>query len=204
MGYIVAGILIVLWVWLLTVLRKAGLMFWRYLAGSCGIFIILMVLVRPWLTLPLARIVAALAGIFGKVTGFYQAYFRYGVIFIESVKGAITVNIDLECSGVIEIAAFLSLIVFFSVYTIPERVYIGVIGTIYTLITNAIRITVICTMIHFLGTDYYYVAHTMVGRIIFYLFQVFLYFFIFTKPQVLRMKTGGFKYNKSKKEVQNG
>lgn len=204
MGYIVAGILIVLWVWLLTVLRKAGLMFWRYLAGSCGIFIILMVLVRPWLTLPLARIVAALAGIFGKVTGFYQAYFRYGVIFIESVKGAITVNIDLECSGVIEIAAFLSLIVFFSVYTIPERVYIGVIGTIYTLITNAIRITVICTMIHFLGTDYYYVAHTMVGRIIFYLFQVFLYFFIFTKPQVLRMKTGGFMYNKSKKEVQNG
>ena len=52
-------------------------------------------------------------------------------------------------------------------------------------------------MIHFLGTDYYYMAHTIVGRIFFYLLQVILYFYVFTKPQVLRMKTGGFNYSKS-------
>ena len=203
MTYAIAVLLVILWVWLLTVLRKAGLMFWRYLLGSCGIFLFLMVIVRPVLTMPLARIVAALAGTVGKVTGFYQAYFRYGVIFIESVKGAITVNIDLECSGIIEIAAFLSLIAFFSVYTIPERIYVGVIGIMYTLLTNALRITVICTMIHFLGTDYYYIAHTLVGRIIFYVFQVLLYFFVFTKFHILRMKTGGFGYTK-KEGVTNG
>ena len=36
----------------------------------------------------------------------------------------------------------------------------------------------------------------MVGRIVFYVLQVILFFFIFTKPQVLSMKTGGFGYEK--------
>ena len=200
MIYVVAAAAIVLWVWLLRVLRKAGLKFWRYLLGSCGIFLILLILVRPWLVLPLARLIAAIAGIFGKVTGFYQAYYRYGVIFIESLNGAITVNIDLECSGFIEISAFISLLSFYGIYNIPERIYIGVVGTLYTMLTNALRIAVICTMIHFLGTDYYYVAHTIVGRIVFYVLQVILYFFIFTKPHVLKMKTGDFGYNK-KEEI---
>ena len=200
MIYVVAAAAIGLWVWLLRVLRKAGLKFWRYLLGSCGIFLILLILVRPWLVLPLARLIAAIAGIFGKVTGFYQAYYRYGVIFIESLNGAITVNIDLECSGFIEISAFISLLAFYGIYNIPERIYIGVVGTLYTMLTNALRIAVICTMIHFLGTDYYYVAHTIVGRIVFYILQVILYFFIFTKPHVLKMKTGDFGYNK-KEEI---
>ena len=200
MIYVVAAAAIGLWVWLLRVLRKAGLKFWRYLLGSCGIFLILLILVRPWLVLPLARLIATIAGIFGKVTGFYQAYYRYGVIFIESLNGAITVNIDLECSGFIEISAFISLLAFYGIYNIPERIYIGVVGTLYTMLTNALRIAVICTMIHFLGTDYYYVAHTIVGRIVFYVLQVMLYFFIFTKPHVLKMKTGDFGYNK-KEEI---
>ena len=200
MIYIVAAAAIGLWVWLLRVLRKAGLKFWRYLLGSCGIFLILLILVRPWIVLPLARLIAAIAGIFGKVTGFYQAYYRYGVIFIESLNGAITVNINLECSGFIEISAFISLLSFYGIYNIPERIYIGVVGTLYTMLTNALRIAVICTMIHFLGTDYYYVAHTIVGRIVFYVLQVILYFFIFTRPHVLKMKTGDFGYNK-KEEV---
>ena len=202
MIYVVAAAAIGLWVWLLRVLRKAGLKFWRYLLGSCGIFLILLILVRPWLVLPLARLIAAIAGIFGKVTGFYQAYYRYGVIFIESLNGAITVNIDLECSGFIEISAFISLLSFYGIYNIPERIYIGVVGTLYTMLTNALRIAVICTMIHFLGTDYYYVAHTIVGRIVFYVLQVILYFFIFTKPHVLKMKTGDFGYNKKEEIAQ--
>lgn len=196
MSYIISAAAIALWIWLLHVLKKAGLRFWRYLLGACGLFLIFLIIIRPWAVLPLARLVAAIAGIFGKPTGFYQAYFRYGVIFIESINGAITVNIDMECSGIIEIAAFISLLTFYQVYSVPERIYIGIIGTLYTLLSNALRISVICTMIHFLGTDYYYIAHTVVGRIIFYVLQVILYFFVFTKAHVLKMKTGDFGYTK--------
>ena len=195
MKIFLAVLAIALWIGLLEILRRAGLKFWRYLAGSCGAFLILMIIVRPFITVPLARLVTAIAGVFGKLSGYFQAYFRYGVIFIDSAKGAITVNIDLECSGVIEISAFLSLLFLFSVYNIPERIYIGVIGTLYTILTNALRITVICLVIHFFGTEYYYFAHTLIGRIIFYVLQVVLYFYVFTRPQIKRTKTGGFSYN---------
>ena len=195
MKIFLAILAVAIWIVLLEILRRAGLKFWRYLAGSCGAFLILMVIVRPFITVPLARLVTALAGIIGKVSGVFQAYFRYGVIFIDSAKGAITVNIDLECSGVIEISAFISLLIFFSVYNIPERIYIGVIGTLYTLVTNALRIVIICFVIHFFGTDYYYFAHTFVGRIVFYILQVILYFYVFTRPQIKRTMTGGFEYN---------
>ncbi len=197
MKIVIAILAVLLWIGLLEILRRAGLKFWRYLAGSCGAFLIMMILIRPYVTVPLARLVAAFAGIIGKLSGTYQAYFRYGVIFIQSAKGAITVNIDLECSGVIEIAAFLSLLFLFSVYKVPERIYVGIIGTLYTIFTNALRITIICFVIHFLGTDYYYFAHTFVGRIIFYVLQVILYFFVFTRPQIKRTQTGGFTYNVS-------
>lgn len=206
MKILIAILAIAIWVVLLEILRKAGLKFWRYMFGSCGVFLFLMVFARPFAVMPLARLVAALAGIIGKVTGLFQAYFRYGVIFISSAKGAITVNIDLECSGIIEISAFISLLAFFAVYNVPERIYIGIIGTLYTLLTNALRIVLICFVIHFFGTDYYYLAHTFIGRIVFYILQVLLYFYVFTRPQIRRTKTGGFAYsaaeNKAEAEVE--
>lgn len=200
MKIFLAVLAVAIWIALLEILRKAGLKFWRYLIGSCGVFLLLMVVARPFVTMPLARLVTALAGIIGKVTGLFQAYFRYGVIFINSTNGAITVNIDLECSGIIEISAFLSLLMFFSVYNIPERIYIGIIGTLYTLFTNALRIVIICLVIHFFGTDYYFFAHTLIGRLVFYVLQVMLYFYVFTRPQIKRTKTGGFAYSAAGKK----
>ena len=37
--------------------------------GMLGMFVLMMIFVRPWATQPLARIVAALAGFVGRITG---------------------------------------------------------------------------------------------------------------------------------------
>ena len=121
-------------------------------------------------------------------------YFKYGILFVESAQGAITLQIDFECSGIIEIMAFISLLVFYRVYSISERIVVGVAGILYIMMANALRIIVICEMIHYLGTDVYYMAHTIVGRIVFYAFSIVLYFYVFTKPQIIRMKIGKFNY----------
>lgn len=199
-NFTVSIILFVVWIYILLVLYRADLKFWHYIVGSIGTFIFFMTFFRELVTMPLARIVAALAGIVGDLTGAYHAFYKYGVIFIESFNDSITVRIDLECSGIIEITIFVSLLAFFRVYSIPERVYIGIIGVMYTIFSNAIRLTCICLMIHFFGTNFYYMAHTVIGRIIFYVLQVILYFMVFTKPQVIRTKVGSFSYRKKDKE----
>lgn len=90
--------------------------------------------------------------------------------------------------------AFLSLLVFFRVYSVPERVIVGIMGVWYIMLANALRIIIICEMIHFIGIDVYYMAHTIVGRLVFYALSVLLYFYVFTKPQIIRMKIGRFSY----------
>lgn len=188
-----------LWLYLLHALNRAGLPFWRFLLGSVGLFIALMVLVRPALTMPLARAVSSLAGIVGTLTGTYTAYFKYGIMFIESTAGSLTLQVDFECSGIIEIFAFLSLLAFFPVYERNEKFTVGVVGTAYIVLCNAARITLICLAAHFWGAGVYYVMHTIVGRLFFYGMSILLYFYVFTKPQVIQIKVGSFTYGRNEK-----
>ncbi len=195
---IVTIVLVLVWLYILHLLKKSELSFWRFLVGSAGTFIFGMVWIRPFLTQPLAQVVAALSGILGQVTGFYSTYFKYGVIFVNTVMGdSMTLVIDFECSGILEILAFLSLLIFFRAYTKLEKLIVGSVGTILLILFNALRITIICLMIHYGGTSMYYVAHTFVGRIVFYTLSVALYFYVFTRTQVIRQKVGGFKYGHS-------
>ena len=90
---------------------------------------------------------------------------------------------------------------FFKVYTISERAILSAVGVIYIILANALRIIIIATMIHFGGEQMYYIAHTYVGRIFFYAATVVLYFYVFTKSQVVRMKVGSFSYDKEKTDT---
>ena len=195
MIYLVGLIGVALWLYVLHALQRADLYFWRFLVGSVGLFVILMLYVRPLATQPLAQAVAAIAGLPGWLTGTFEAYFKYAVIFVDSAVGAMTLKIDFECSGIVEIMAFLSLLAFFRVYTKPERVFVGVLGTLGIMLANALRIILIAELVHFGGPDMYYLAHSLFGRLLFYALTVALYFYVFTKPQVVRMHVGRFTYD---------
>ena len=194
MKYIIAIIAVCVWLYLLWVTDRASLPFWHFILGAIGLFLLMMFFVHPLLTEPLARAVAAVAGLVGKLTGTFSPFFKYGILFVQSAAGAITLQIDFECSGIIEIMVFLSMLVFFRVYTVAERVVVAICGVIYIVLANALRIIIICEMIHFGGLDLYYISHTLVGRLVFYALSVLLYFYVFTKPQIIRMKLGKFSY----------
>lgn len=196
--YIVGAIVMVVWLFVLHVLNKSKLNFWHFIIGSAGAFILMLVFLEPILMQPLARIVALLASLPGKIAGIYSAHYKYGVIFVDSAVGAISLKIDFECSGIIEIIAYLSLLMFYRVYSVYERIYVGVLGVIAMVLANVLRITVICLMIYFFGIDMYYIAHTFVGRLVFYSLSVLIYFYVFTKPQIIKQKVGSFRYDGDK------
>lgn len=195
--YIVCAVLLAAWIYLLSVMDRAKLNFWHFIVGSLGLFLFLMVMIRPVLVEPLSKTVAAMAGLIGSITGTFTAFFRYGIIFINSASGTITLQIDFECSGIIEIMAYLSLLVFFRVYTRHERVFLSILGVIFIMLANALRVLVICEAIYFCGPEVYHVAHAIIGRIFFYVLSIILYFFVFTKPHIIRMKIGKFTYGHS-------
>ncbi len=194
-------VLVIIWLLNLRIFYKVKNQAAFITIGMGGLFILMMIFLRPIATMPLARIVAALAGLFGRVTGFFSAFFKYGIIFVETAGGSMTLQIDFECSGIIEIMVYIAILAFFKVYTISERAILSAVGVIYIILANALRIIIIATMIHFGGEQMYYIAHTYVGRVFFYAATVVLYFYVFTKSQVVRMKVGSFSYDKEKTDA---
>lgn len=186
----------ILWLYLLTVFHRGELNFFQYLWGSVGLFIFMCIYIQPALTEILKQFVTSGVGIVGKATGICEAYYEYSIIFIpkQSVLSSISLYIDYECSGVIEMMAFVSLIAFYQVYEVGQRIIIGVIGCVSIFFFNIIRILIICAIIYRFGSGSYYVAHTIVGRLVFYALSITLYYYVFTRQQIAKQKIGGFNY----------
>lgn len=191
----------VVWIYLLSVFYRGKMGFFYFIFGSIGSFFFLMLYLKPVLMPVLVQLVTSVTGILGRGTGLFEAYRDYSILFIESPKdgGALSLYIDFECSGIIEILVFISLLAFFQVYGVWQRIVIGAIGCVVIFFSNVTRIFIICVMIRIWGNEVYYLAHTLIGRIVFYIFAVLLYYFVFTKAQIVRQKVGGFSYAQNNK-----
>lgn len=189
-------LLLIVWVYVLFTMRRADMGVWYFLFGSVGFFVFSMIIVEPLVVVPLQKAVSAAAGLLGEATGIYDSYFQQGILFIESGAESLSLYIDFECSGVIEILAFLALLWFFPVYELYEKVVVSVIGVFTIYFANVARIFLICLLIHWFGNDMYFFAHTVFARIFFYICTIILYFYVFTKPQIVRQKVGAFHYDR--------
>ena len=185
------------WIYLLSVFTRGKLYFYQFIWGSVGLFVFMMMWIQPVAIRPLPNLVCSAAGVAGRMTGFYESYSEYSMLFVQHGSEAISLCIDYECSGIIEMMAYVSMLAFFRVYDWMQRIILSVLGCMMIFFANIIRLFVICTTIYYFGNDAYYIAHTIVGRIIFYALSVILYYYIFTKSQIVKQKIGGFHYAKN-------
>ena len=185
------------WIYLLSVFTRGKLYFYQFIWGSVGLFVFMMMWIQPVAIRPLTSLVCSAAGVAGRMTGFYESYSEYSMLFVQHGSEAISLCIDYECSGIIEMMAYVSMLAFFRVYDWMQRIILSVLGCMMIFFANIIRLFVICTTIYYFGNDVYYIAHTIVGRIIFYALSVILYYYIFTKSQIVKQKIGGFHYAKN-------
>lgn len=185
------------WIYLLSVFTRGKLYFYQFIWGSVGLFVFMMMWIQPVAIRPLINLVCSAAGVAGRMTGFYESYSEYSMLFVQHGSEAISLCIDYECSGIIEMMAYVSMLAFFRVYDWMQRIILSVLGCMMIFFANIIRLFVIGTTIYYFGNDAYYIAHTIVGRIIFYALSVILYYYIFTKSQIVKQKIGGFHYAKN-------
>ncbi len=188
-------VLFVIWIYSLTVFRRRKLEFFHFIVGSVGMFLFAFVVLRDIMTDVLTTLTCYLTGMLGNLLGFFRAYTAHAILFVENADGPISLYVDFECGGVIEILVFISLICFFSVYNVWEKVWISIAGTVWIIVANIIRLFSICLIINQFGNESYYMAHTIVGRMIFYALSIVLYFYVFTRAQIRRQRVGEFGYD---------
>lgn len=175
---------ILVWVYLLSVLRRTRLAAFYFIIGSIGLFFILIVMSKPYWVFLLTKAVLHGIGLFGDLTGFCHSFTKYGMLYIYNVNLPITISIDYECSGIIESCAFIALVAFYPVYSRKEKFFYALLGMIWIYLANVIRLMIVTLIIHFGGSTLFFLAHSIVGRVIFYILVITLYYNVFTYSQI--------------------
>ena len=183
------------WIYILTVFKRRKLEFYYFLLGSIGTFLFAFALLKGIMTEILTTMTCFLTGLLGNALGIFKAYTTHSILFVENADGPISLYVDFECGGVIEILVFISLIFFVAVYNLKEKICISLVGIVWIIAANIIRLFSICLIINQFGNESYYVAHTIVGRLIFYALSIILYFYVFTRAQIRRQRVGEFGYD---------
>lgn len=187
---------VILWLYILTVFHRGKLHYFQFIWGSVGLFIIMCIFVQPMVTEALKQLVATVVGMIGSRLSICEAYYEYNIIFIPQMKfiSSVSLYIDYECSGIIEMMAFVSMVAFYQVYEVGQRIIVALIGCVSIFFFNVVRILTICGIVYQFGSGSYYIAHTIIGRLVFYALSIALYYLVFTKQQIMKQKIGGFRY----------
>jgi len=93
-------------------------------------------------------------------------------------------DIGIECSALLEMAAFAALVGFYPPWRPGKKALIIALGVAATYVVNLLRILIIVGMIAQLGTDWVFIAHAVVGRVFFFVGVVAIFWFLVTLPTV--------------------
>ncbi|EQM52975.1 exosortase [Lactiplantibacillus plantarum EGD-AQ4] len=177
---------IALWIYGLSVLKRARLSAFYFIVGSAGLFFILTAISRPYWVWFFTHAVIHGVALFTELTNWGQIMFKMGLVYINNGGNSVIMSIDYECSGIIETCAFVSLVVFYPAYQRREKVFYGVFGLLYIYLINVLRLNIVIAIIHFGGGESFFLAHSVIGRLIFYVLVIVLYYNVFTYSQLAR------------------
>lgn len=187
-GWLILGIII--WIYGLSVLKRGHLNGFYFWWGSVGLFIITAFAFRPYLIWLISDILTNTLGIFANLTHWFSVYPVSNYLSIQVEKSSVQLFIDYECSGVIEFLAYVSLVAFYPLYTRQTKITTGIIGALWIFSANIIRLLFIVTVVKHYGVGSLFLAHSILGRLLFYILVVILYYNVFTHPQMIMQFNG--------------
>ncbi len=133
--------------------------------------------------------VHTIAGWFGVETRIFTATpGSILVMVIPQRQGWTMVEIGIECSGLLEEAVLIGLLWFYPGWRLLPRLGWVTFGVLATYVGNLIRVLFIVMTLHAWGKASLFVAHTVIGRIIFFFFIVVIYWAVLTRPTLWQVR----------------
>lgn len=184
-------ILVVLpWILTLLLFKKTKLNFFKFLAGSVGVFTISMLFLLPFLERNINSLISGFLGFIGDKTGYFEVFKSNSIISVDTKGGIVSIFLNYECSGVIEMLVFTSLALFFPFGGIIRRGVSIILGNIYLYVSNIVRILFIAFGVRTFGASAFYIFHTLFARILFFILTIILYYYTFTATHLKYQRVG--------------
>jgi len=183
-------VVVILWGFALRLFKTSKMNFFQFLAGSVGIFTISLIFFLPFLERYLNASISTVLGTIGTATSYFQVFKENSIISLNTRDGIVSIVINYECSGVIEMLVFTSLALFFPFGKTVRRTLSLVIGNLYIFAANIIRLLFIILVVKIFGVSSFYLVHTLFARILFFALMVVLYYFVFTTTHLRHQNVG--------------
>jgi exosortase family protein XrtG len=125
-----------------------------------------------------ARLIVGLGNLIGMKFGVLDT----ASLVIPDPTGFSILRIEVECSTLIEATVFSGLLIFYPRFQPKERFLRLILGLAATFAINFIRLGIIIGMVTVLGKPSLPWAHAVIGRVVFFIGVVFLYWRMLTIP----------------------
>ena len=104
------------------------------------------------------------------------------VLIIPQDQGWTVLNIGVESSGLLEIAALTGMVGFYPGWSMRRRLGAVALGITATYVANVVRVSFIAATLHWGGKDLLFISHTVLGRAIFFAMVVAIFWFVLSLP----------------------
>lgn len=181
------AVLAVVWLALVAVLRLRRLWLPYYVLASVGFCLLVLTAARgsvvelalESLTATHGHVAAGWLGIPTLV--FHNAPGTLLVLVVIGRAGWTIIEVGIECSGLLEITALTALLLFYPGLSPARRTWLIAGGVVATYVINIVRLLVIIAFLHWGGRDMMWLAHSVIGRAVFFSLVVVVYWFVFTR-----------------------
>ncbi|MBI4304759.1 MAG: archaeosortase/exosortase family protein [Chloroflexi bacterium] len=183
-----AALLIAAWAGSVVLFRLNRIWLPYYILAAVGLaFLLIFVgratVVEPALQTFVSAAVHRLSALVNVPTETFQAAPGALLVLVISQEiGWTMLQVTVESSGLLESAVLTGMLAFYPGWSPQKRLAFIAIGLTATFAANVVRLMTIVLALHYTGKDSLLIAHTIVGRAVFFAAVVAIYWLIMTRP----------------------
>ena len=179
----------------LSALWAVGVLFFRlnriwlpyYVLGSVGLAFILIYIgrntpIEPWLQAAVAYGVHGMAQVLQVPTETFGSSPGSLLVLVDQNVGWTMLQVSVESSGLLESGVVAGMLMFYPAWSLRRRLMYTLIALLLTYVANIVRLMVIVAALHFMGKESLLVSHTIIGRAVFFIAVIAIYWYLLTRP----------------------
>jgi exosortase family protein XrtG len=189
MNYFLTALLFISWLAVVIFLRKARIWLPFYVLGAvgCAYWLVLvfsnLLGLEPFLAHSVAWMVHIASNLMGIPTRIFEG--APGVLLVLVIYqdiGWTVLQVGIESSGLLEITVLVSLLLFYPGWSLFRRLRLIAFGGVAVWAANILRMLVIVVMLNQFGKEALVLAHMYVGKAVFFVLVIMIFWFIITRP----------------------
>ena len=195
MNFLLLLLIILIWITLVMTLYRRKIWLFYFLVSTIGLSAILVFVSRNFINTDifLAKSIAEGIHLTTDLINIPTQVFEEApglllVMVVVQREGWTALHIGVESSGLLEISVLIGLISFYPGWNLKDRIWRIFVGVALTWFANLLRMLLIVLMLHFLGKEALIVAHTFLGKLVFFGMTIAIYWYLISEPTLKMIK----------------